>query len=357
MNFLKLNKKYPIHIIANPRIFVFAISWLIFLVIIGTIAQKDMGLYAAQNKFFSSWILWAGPLPLPGGIFTMSVIAICLSAFLFRPNVWKINKAGILIMHGGALLLLIGGGITALLSEEGAMIINENDVSNYIQSYDKKELAVINTSKYTDSLEVTNIDSKLLKSDKIISSSTLPFKIKIIDYFVNVKFDKGNIIPIEPNIEPSQNNPGLIYIIENDTYQNDTLILSSLLKDKLKKINNETFLFELRPTRTYVPFNLELIDVTRILHPGTNIPKSFSSVINLFDKKIKRRALIEMNAPLRYRGYTFYQANYILTSQGETTGLAVVKNYGRLFPYIATIIMCIGLLFHLFLKLPKLFKK
>ena len=45
--------------------------------------------------------------------------------------------------------LLVRNSDEALLSEEGAMIINENDSSNYIQSYDKKELAVINTSKYT----------------------------------------------------------------------------------------------------------------------------------------------------------------------------------------------------------------
>lgn len=363
MNSLESNKnmrtdtKYPIHIIANPKIFAFAIAWLIFLVIVGTISQKELGLYAAQNKFFSSWILWLGIIPLPGGRLTMAIISIALSAFLFRPNVWRINKAGILIMHGGALLLLVGGGITAFLSDEGAMVINENDSSNFIQSYEKKELSIINTSKYIDSLEVTNFDSGLLYTGNILEYNTLPFKIEVIDYFENVKFDGAKIIPIKPNIDPSQNNPGLLYIIKKDTPPNDTLILSSLLRAKHKIISQETFLFELRPKRTYVPFTLELIDVTRVLHPGTNIPKSFSSIVNLFDKTIKRRAIIEMNAPLRYRGYTFYQANYIQTIQGETTGLAVVKNYGRLFPYIATIIMCIGLLFHLFLKLPKLFKK
>ena len=31
----------------------------------------------------------------------------------------------------------------------------------------------------------------------------------------------------------------------------------------------------------------------------------------------------------------------------ETTVLATVKNYGRMFPYISSIIMCIGILVHL----------
>ncbi|SVC73036.1 uncharacterized protein METZ01_LOCUS325890, partial [marine metagenome] len=33
------------------------------------------------------------------------------------------------------------------------------------------------------------------------------------------------------------------------------------------------------------------------------------------------------------------------------------KNYGRLFPYISSIIMCFGLLVYLVMRLPKLFKK
>jgi hypothetical protein len=42
---------------------------------------------------------------------------------------------------------------------------------------------------------------------------------------------------------------------------------------------------------------------------------------------------------------------------GEATVLAAVHNYGRLFPYIASIIMSIGLLLHLLTKLPSLMKK
>ena len=64
-----------------------------------------------------------------------------------------------------------------------------------------------------------------------------------------------------------------------------------------------------------------------------------------------------MNEPLRYKGYTFYQSSFIETPDGETSVLAAVKNYGRMFPYISSIIMCIGLLIHLFMKLPALFNK
>ena len=93
------------------------------------------------------------------------------------------------------------------------------------------------------------------------------------------------------------------------------------------------------------------------MHPGTGIPKSYSSDINLIENGISKHILIEMNEPLRHKGYTFYQSSFIESLDGETTVLAAVKNYGRLFPYISSIIMCIGLLLHLIMKLPELFKK
>ena len=72
-----------------------------------------------------------------------------------------------------------------------------------------------------------------------------------------------------------------------------------------------------------------------------------------------RRQIIEMNAPLRYKGYTFYQAHYEEDSSTgiKTSVFAVVKNYGRLFPYISSIIMCVGVLLQMLVRLPRLFKK
>ena len=65
-----------------------------------------------------------------------------------------------------------------------------------------------------------------------------------------------------------------------------------------------------------------------------------------------RKILIKMNEPLRYKNYTFYQSSFIEEESGETSVFAVVENYGRLFPYISSIIMCFGLLLHLIIKLP-----
>ena len=81
-----------IKFLANPRIFVFTIIWMMVLVFVGTIAQRDMGLYLEQQKYFSSLLLWLEignfqVLPLPGGLLTMIILFVNLLAFFFKPNI------------------------------------------------------------------------------------------------------------------------------------------------------------------------------------------------------------------------------------------------------------------------------
>ena len=108
-------------------------------------------------------------------------------------------------------------------------------------------------------------------------------------------------------------------------------------------VNDKDYTLVLRRQRTYLPFSIELLDFKKILHPGTDIPKSFSSEINLIENGAVRKVLIQMNEPLRHKGYTFFQSSFIEGPDSETTVLAAVKNYGRRFPYISSMIMCIGL--------------
>jgi len=61
-------------------------------------------------------------------------------------------------------------------------------------------------------------------------------------------------------------------------------------------------------------------------------------------------ARIEMNQPLRYRGYTLYQSAFIDTPEKEMTVLAVSRDDGQFIPYLGTLIMGLGLLLHLFIR-------
>ena len=366
--------KQLIKFISSPKVFSYTVVWLIVIVFFGTIAQKDVGLYASQVKYFSSYyFLFAGFLPLPGGRITIIIMTVNLASSLFKKNLWKMKKLGIIIVHIGGLLLLIGGGITAKFSAEGNMVIGEGERSDHVDDYHDMELAFVNTS-LQDSLEYTIFDAPLLGEGKRIKYDKLGIQIDIIDHIKNVRVEsrispadsiyKGFlndfvIIPKQPDKENTQNRPGLIFKIEGTGKETDGIygaFLGQRVPDTFE-IGGELFFTEFRRKRTYLPFAIELLDFKKVMHPGTNVAKSFSSEVNLIENKIPRRVLIQMNEPLRHRGYTFYQASFVDGLDKETTVLATVKNYGRMFPYISSIIMSIGLLIHLLINLPKMLKK
>lgn len=238
--------------LARTEIFFFALLWLMLLLVVGTVAQKYVALYQATHLYFTSILVWLGPIPLPGGFTTMALIFINLLAKLIFSSTWRWNHIGVIITHLGVLLLLLGGLVTGLFSKEGQILIYEGESSNVIT--DNREAAV--------------------------------------------------------SREP-----------------------------------------------TYLPFSIKLVDFHKEFHPGTDTPRKFSSEIIVKDQDSEWPSVIQMNQPLRYRGYTFYQSSYIDTGTKEATILTVVQNVGRLFPYVSSIAICLGLLIQLCMNLPKLLRK
>ena len=254
------------------------------------------------------------------------------------------------------------------------MIIVENEQSNYMHSFYYKEFTILNLDEYQDSIEVINFNEKLFSNEQILSYASLPFEIKIEKYFINSKItprESNDLLPLRgdamkfelkekfPEKEMNKNISGIMYqIISNDESINGYYIYQlEQQTPEVITINNMSYALLLRPARTYLPFEIKLEDFQKTMHPGTNIAKSFSSEIFLIEKETSRRILIEMNAPLRYKGYTLYQASFAELQDGrEATVLAVVQNYGRLFPYISSIIMCIGVLLQMIIRIPGLMK-
>ena len=369
---MRSNLKSYINIIGSPKIFVYLIIWLMILTFFGTIAQKDLGLYLVQLDYFSSWIKWFGYLPTPSAKLTMLLMTINLSCYFFKPNIWTIKKIGITITHSGVMLLLFGSGLTALFSLEGNMIIKEGERSNYFENFYIKEFAIVNTTNKEYDKYVIFDENNLFKKN-YLNHASLPFEIEIIDYYINCTLVRRDVPDdnfrgmaknfyldaLKSEKEYEQNRPGIIYKITGHSDMLEDGIYIQFMGQTIPqefKFNQETFRFELRPYRTYIPFEIELIDFKKIMHAGTEVASSFSSSVNLIEEGISRRVLIEMNVPLRHYDYTFYQASFIEGDGIETTVLATVKNYGRLFPYISSVIMCIGILIHMLVMMSTRFR-
>jgi ABC-type transport system involved in cytochrome c biogenesis permease subunit len=105
---------------------------------------------------------------------------------------------------------------------------------------------------------------------------------------------------------------------------------------------------------------LTLHDVRFDKYMGTQTAKNYSSDLRLVDpsRKVDRDVKIWMNNPLRFAGATFYQQNYGLDDQGrEVTTLQVVDNTGWMIPYVACVLVGIGMLAQFSITLVRFLKR
>ena len=68
-------------------------------------------------------------------------------------------------------------------------------------------------------------------------------------------------------------------------------------------------------------------------------------------KNIDRDVVIEMNRPLRFGTFTFYQMGYSGKPGDYLSTIAIVKNPFKYMPYISSIIIVTGLFFHFLVKM------
>jgi cytochrome c biogenesis protein ResB len=92
------------------------------------------------------------------------------------------------------------------------------------------------------------------------------------------------------------------------------------------EIGGETFRLAFDYVRTPIPFSLQLADFEVGFDPGTEMASSYTSQVLLTDEQknvAEKPVTITMNEPLTWRGYTFYQSNYIPMmnpATGQKTG-------------------------------------
>jgi len=97
--------------------------------------------------------------------------------------------------------------------------------------------------------------------------------------------------------------------------------------------------------RLTLPFRIFLQKFTIGNDPGTNKAATYQSDVIVRDPAngVEKKALISMNEPLKYGGYTFYQASYQLQDNGPPICVFSV-NYdpGRILKYLGSIVMVLG---------------
>lgn len=346
--------------LASPSVVFYSLPWLMLLLILGTTAQKEIGVFEAQRLYFSAWIIWLGPLPLPGSYPTLGLITISLFAKFLLYSPWRRHQAGIIITHLGVLILLLGGLVTAFTQQEGFISLKEGQRGSSVSGYYNRVLTIEKNEETVAAYDVAQM------KEGIVTDPRLPFSIAIESVCANcrpvaVKDTKnrhGLAAQVTLTAAPEEkenelNLSGVNFTLSGltDDQNGHYLVMEEIPVMPEVTVGEDIYRFSIGRRQTALPFSIELVDFKRELHPGTDMARAFSSDVIVHDGGVNWPYHIRMNEPLRYKGYTFYQSSFSLRPDGEYSVLSVVQNKGRIFPYIASAVMFAGLLFHVLIKL------
>jgi hypothetical protein len=307
------------------------------LVFWGTMAQVHLGLYRAQNEFF--------------------LLNLILAHFrYYQPGQ---RKLGIVMIHLGVVMLLVGQLLTDLFSTESLLHLRHGETKNYSEAPRQFELAVVDTTDPVSD-RVVAISARRLRKGGDLRHAGLPFTIRVRRFYGNSSLtDKP-----EPGYEEVSAAPGIwwrplphqtetdkrdmpsaiVELLAPQGSLGEFLVSAYLTRPHSFRYGGRSYSMILRNERFYKPYSIQLVEFRHDKYPGTDIPKNFSSRVRLQrpDTGEDREVLIYMNNPLRYHGETYYQASFDADDQG--TVLQVVRNPSWLTPYFSCVLVAAGLI-------------
>lgn len=352
------------------RVTVALLALSIVLIFVATLDQVNLGIWAVLEKYFRTffvfWEVKGIPVPVfPGGYFLGGLLLINLVASHVYHFKFTLKKSGIFLTHAGLIVLLVGELLTGLWQEEYQLRLEEGQTRNYSESFRKNELVVIDaTDPEWD--QVVAIPEERVRDRRPIQHERLPFRVVTRAYYPNAVVqtreqlgenaspppatrDVGSrlaLIPLPLTYKENERNlpAAVVELIGPNNVSLGTWLVSNMLKPQEFSYDGKTWQLAMRLERRYKPYSLTLLEVRHDVYPGTEIPKNFSSRVRLQseDGHENREALIYMNNPLRHGGMTFYQ--YQMDAANHYTVLQVVKNPSWVLPYIACIMMGLGLI-------------
>jgi hypothetical protein len=351
---------------------------LMVLVVACTLAQVRMGVFGAVNAYIRTFLIWwtvpgtSWTIPIfPGGGLVGLVLTANLVAAQAKRLELSVRKLGLWIVHLGLIVLFLGEFATSFFQVEMQLAVEEGKTVDYVESTRDAELVVIDTTA-ADHDEVYAVPEALLVPDRFIEIPGTPLFLKINAFYKNSDLARRG-----PNDPPSLATAGIgpeVNVTEAEPGSGDdqpnrkaafvepfagpksygVWLVSDVLGAPQSFLHEgRNYSLSLRRHREYLPFAMTLKKFQHDVYPGTDIPKNFSSLVQVSRPSTgeAREVLIYMNQPLRYGGKAFYQASF---GKNDTLSiLQVVENPGWLLPYVSCVLVAAGLLLHFALSLRR----
>jgi len=374
---------------ASLRLTITLLMASILLVFLATLDQVPWGVWHIQDAYFESlWVIYplaeSAPLriPLPGGFLLGGLLCINLLAAHFKHYRPLWSRMGISLIHGGLLLLLIGGFAIAHFQHESALMFAEGERKDHTEAFRDHELAVIDVTHPTED-HVTVLPESLLRLPKANAQAgrERELAVEVIAFQPNAvtrPMSQDPALTLVRLAHPAgiaanqpmgigalpesfddnlPDNPSAIVRLKAADGTQAEFVVSLILHENFPpqriELAGKTYEVSLRRERTYLPFALGLRKFTHERHPGTEIPRRFASDVTLYQGSLSRDHIISMNEPLRHGGYTFYQSSFGQAGDKPLSVLQVVRNPAAWIPYAAVAIMSLGLLLHFGISLAK----
>lgn len=375
---------------------------LLVLTLAGTLEQQRSTIYDVQTRYFESLGVvhyWAGkyPTPLPGGLLLMGLLAInLLIGGLVRMRK-GVSTLGVFVVHLGILFILVGSGMEALFSTKGATMLWEpvatdtQDQASRFTSYEAWEVAIVrhDADGGTTEFIVPHGEFEDVEGGDTLRAKhpDLPFDLVLLDYARNSRVRAatpeekegtvGGLVleALEPVSAEQRRKSGRGNVaglraqaVERASGRaHEGLVWGGRSSLFRFATGDQRWSIDLRKRSWPLPFDIRLTKFVHEYHPGTMMPRRYSSYVVVNEgsgeDRVEREVHITMNEPLRHGLYTLYQSSW-----GPEMGapdrrlfsvLAVVKMPSAkydLVPWIGCGIVFLGLVIHFSLKLGRYLK-
>ena len=323
---------------------------------------------------------------MKGGIGGIPLLIGCILVFK--------QRGGIVVIHAGIALMMFGELFVSLYAVENQARMAEGQVVNYVYDVRNTELAITHKLGKGQEEVFAIPRSKLLQSAASktpIQDKRLPFEVQVVEYYPNATlrrakskdklpytkgaaFDSKVALVELPASKGTDSDAavdeGAMYVQflakesgqDLGTYALSQKVTSSFeepFEDQVK-VGKEKYGVSLRFQRSYRPYSLRLIDARGDTFSASRVVRNYSSDVHLVDptRNTDRSVHIWMNNPLRFAGETFYQSSFGSLSQTKDfTVLSVVTNTGWMIPYVACVVVAIGLVSHFLITLARFLRK
>jgi len=400
----------PLAALASLRLTVVLLALAIVLVFVGTLAQIDGGIWTIVAKYFRSFLVFV-PLqlfvqlgqvflgldatlrlpnwlavPFPGG-WTLGTLLllnlVAAHATRFRVS-WR--RGGVLLLHAGLVVLMLGELVTGLFQVEARMTIGHGETVNFTENSREVELAIIDVTDSRNEREVV-IPERRLRAGGVIRHPDLPVEVEVVEWLKNAELVSARESSTDAEVYTSKTGNRFVFLSKEEAAGVDvgghedaaTARVKLLRRDGTEvarktvslwfspnftrrqtafrfppqgfTLDGKTYRIELRGRREYLPIAMRLEEFRFDRYPGTETPRNYSSRLRLFDRPGAegREVIIRMNEPLTHGGQTFYQSAY--TSDEKGTIFQVTRNPGVLMPYVSCTLITLGMVWHFGLTL------